>query len=201
MHKILSKMNNEFVYFFKAINVNGIKIGMTTNEDLSKRLSALKISCPYGGKMVGYIKCENAAKKESELHKRLAHLRLNGEWFNIDENYVSMLINEEENNITELVLLVENWLKKGNNKKTLIAFLEKEEYKELSDEKQMLVELINKNNIQDIPCLHFKRIVDNEIPYFKDYTMNMFGRVMRKLGYNSKINNKKIIKSRTYQPI
>ena len=194
-------MKNQFVYFFKAINVNGIKIGMTTNEDLNQRLSALKISCPYGGEMVGYIKCSDAAKKEKELHQRLAHLRLKGEWFDIDENYVSMLISEEKDNILELVLLIESWLLKGNNKKSLLAFLEKDNHKELSLEIQLLKELIIKKNIEDIPCLHFKRIVDNEIPYFKDYTLNMFGRVMRKLGYNSKLNNKKIVKSRTYQPV
>lgn len=194
-------MKNQFVYFFKAINVNGVKIGMTTNEDLTKRLSTLKISCPYGGEMIGYIKCTDAAKKEKELHQRLAHLRLKGEWFDIDENYVAMLINEEKENIIELVLLIENWLLSGNSKRSLIAFLEREQPKKINEEYEQLNNLILKNNIEDIPCLHFKRMVDNEIPYFKDYTLNMFGRLMRKLGYNSKLNNKKLVKSRTYQPI
>lgn len=55
-----------------------VKIGRT-KDNLPKRLSALATGCPEPLKVYGAI--DAPASFEADLHRRFAHLRLQGEWF------------------------------------------------------------------------------------------------------------------------
>ena len=80
------------VYFVKHKTMKPIKIGVTSN--LTKRLQALRVSCPYGLDLIGRILSPEPKELESKLHKRLKSKRLNGEWFDISISEAKDIISE-----------------------------------------------------------------------------------------------------------
>jgi hypothetical protein len=69
------------VYFIRAA-ADQIKIGKAA--DVLKRLRTIQVCCPHKLRIVGILPCNSKAdanKTESGIHKKLAHLRLHGEWF------------------------------------------------------------------------------------------------------------------------
>lgn len=78
------------VYFVKHRNLTPIKVGYT--NDLSNRLTALNNASPWGIDIIGTIETDNAPKLEKILHEKLKSFRLNGEWFEITEEYALSLI-------------------------------------------------------------------------------------------------------------
>ena len=79
------------VYFVKHKTMKPIKIGVTSN--LTKRLQALRVSCPYGLDLIGRILSPEPKELESKLHKRLKSKRLNGEWFDISLSKLIKILN------------------------------------------------------------------------------------------------------------
>lgn len=76
-----------FVYFVFNADSKAIKIGMA--KDVGKRLKALQTSSPAPLELLKTIRVnsiEEAAKLESDLHRRFEHLRLTGEWFRVGED-------------------------------------------------------------------------------------------------------------------
>lgn len=78
------------VYFIKHRNLSPIKIGYT--DDLTKRIYSFNNASPYGIDVVGVIETEHAEKLEKEIHDKLQQFRLNGEWFEITEEYANSII-------------------------------------------------------------------------------------------------------------
>lgn len=76
-------MKTGYVYFFKHIGLEPIKIGYTESITPLSRFESLKTHAPYGAEIVGFFSCNNPAKKEAELHVKYASKRLSGEWFEI----------------------------------------------------------------------------------------------------------------------
>lgn len=73
------------------------KIGITTGQDLSKRLTALQTSHWLDLKI--YYKSpllENVESLEKMLHNKYNHKRVRGEWFNIDQNDIKNIMSECE---------------------------------------------------------------------------------------------------------
>ncbi len=78
------------VYFVKHRNQSPIKIGYT--DDLSRRIYSFNNASPWGIDIIGTIETDNAPKLEKILHEKLKSFRLNGEWFEITEEYALSLI-------------------------------------------------------------------------------------------------------------
>ena len=70
-----SKRPEQLVYFIEG--ANKIKIGIA--EDPETRLETLQASSPVQLRILAT--CNGGIKREKELHKQFAHLRLHGEWF------------------------------------------------------------------------------------------------------------------------
>ena len=71
------------VYFIKHVSLSPIKIGFSLNPSPIDRFDQFKTFAPYGAELIGFIITENSKKLESELHKKFASKKLNGEWFDI----------------------------------------------------------------------------------------------------------------------
>ena len=69
-----------FVYFVLAERLNMVKIGVA-NDPLA-RLAAIRPNCPDTLALLGVIFGAEADDVEREAHRKFAHLRETGEWFN-----------------------------------------------------------------------------------------------------------------------
>ena len=100
------------VYFVKHKTMKPIKIGVTSN--LTKRLQALRVSCPYGLDLIGRILSPEPKELESKLHKRLKSKRLNGEWFDISISEVKDIIDEYDEDYKSDLNKIHNLLAEKN---------------------------------------------------------------------------------------
>lgn len=199
-----------FVYFFKHNNVDAVKIGYTTNDDLSSRFSAFKTSSPYGASILGFIKCSNAPKKESELHQELKAHRLNGEFFEITEEKVNFLINKHSstNGLESSTLLkIEEYVKtlnsiersvllsKVNNFFDSLLLSEKDIACDLSDnEKEFMSKYSNNNgNLCLMSC------TDIMNRYFPESSLRKVGVFLKKNGYKQILSKKNGKTGRLYR--
>lgn len=74
-----------YVYFIQSTN-KLVKIGVTNN--LSARLKQLQTGSPGKLKLLGSIKTNDPYKLEKRLHNKYKNMRVNGEWFNVNEMQV-----------------------------------------------------------------------------------------------------------------
>ncbi len=74
---------NEYIYFFKHLNVSGVKIGRTSGESVDNRFMQFKTYSPFGAKVLGYYQTFDSLKEEQILHNRFYSKRLSGEFFDI----------------------------------------------------------------------------------------------------------------------
>lgn len=108
IYTIKNVIMKEFVYFFKHVNVPGVKIGKTSGESVDQRFSTFKTYAPNGAINLGYFETQNATIEEQRLHQRFAHKRMNGEFFNITEIEVQSVLIEKIPNYALLVSEIEN---------------------------------------------------------------------------------------------
>lgn len=69
------------IYFISTDDVPRypIKIGVTSDSDVQKRLATIQISCPYKLKVIATM--DAPAETERFLHREFARERMQGEWF------------------------------------------------------------------------------------------------------------------------
>lgn len=70
------------------------KIGLAKNTN--KRLSGLKTSSPFEMKMLKAWRCKRPDLIERVMHKRFAKYRVRGEWFQLTEDVVQLLLKVED---------------------------------------------------------------------------------------------------------
>lgn len=78
-----------FVYFIQGEQTRNIKIGYTTN--LQSRIDSFQLGCPDKLFYIGTILFPTKARAENvekQLHKKFAHLRVQGEWFYPDPSLI-----------------------------------------------------------------------------------------------------------------
>lgn len=85
------------VYFIRHKKFSPVKIGHTKDYDVMKRVNSFNTSSPFGIEFLGSIKSYNPELIEKEIHNELKEFRLNGEWFDIDVDYVSIIIGRYPN--------------------------------------------------------------------------------------------------------
>ena len=73
------KHKTEVVYFVKAGEDGPIKVGRTRADLVKTRLANLQIASPVELHLLGTL--ESDSKGERELHVRMDHLHVRGEWF------------------------------------------------------------------------------------------------------------------------
>ena len=86
-----------YVYVIADQERKYAKIGMT--HKLSTRLSGVQLGSPVKLELVLALETPHMKRVEKELHAKLAHLWLRGEWFNFSpeiETSVRALVNEEQ---------------------------------------------------------------------------------------------------------
>lgn len=70
----------QLVYFIQCNGADGpVKIGIAV--DPQRRLSELRIGCPYPMELLATAVVEDADLAERRLHMRFAARRIHGEWF------------------------------------------------------------------------------------------------------------------------
>lgn len=79
-----------YVYFFLDLNTGLTKVGKTIN--IEKRKYQLEYEFNTNLKLLGSIPSENALVLEKEVHNLIGEYRVNGEWFNLPEEEVRVII-------------------------------------------------------------------------------------------------------------
>ena len=83
-----------FVYFFRHKNTTPVKIGMTESETVESRFISFKTSSPYGGEILGYIHTKTPREVEAKAHKKFNAFRVNGEFFEINQDMIDNFISK-----------------------------------------------------------------------------------------------------------
>lgn len=78
------------IYFIGSVGSMAVKIGKSNNPE--KRLAELQTGHPH--KLVLYAVVENVTPDyEMKLHRILAHIRKEGEWFELNDELIDFMIN------------------------------------------------------------------------------------------------------------
>lgn len=85
------------VYFFRHIGITPVKIGYSSNKSPKNRFESFRTYAPYGAEILGFIITDNPVGLEKSLHSRFKDKRLSGEWFEINDEEVSMAISYYSN--------------------------------------------------------------------------------------------------------
>lgn len=80
-----------YVYFVRDVAFGKIKIGYA-KSDLDRRLNTLQAGCPQEIQLVAFIRTKNANKLEKELHRKYASKHYRGEWFDITDKDIDLVI-------------------------------------------------------------------------------------------------------------
>lgn len=84
---------NGYVYLAAIRKLNRVKLGRTW--DLRRRLGELETKLrPHAVELVSYMicACDHHRFWEKWYHRRLAHARIDGEWFRLDDGHVQAVI-------------------------------------------------------------------------------------------------------------
>lgn len=84
-----------YVYFIKAENTNNVKIGVA--NDVENRLLSLQTSSPFKLKLKVKIKSESPTLLERTIHYNLRDKQMQGEWFDLDNKTLEIIINKASN--------------------------------------------------------------------------------------------------------
>src|SRR5579885_1481545 len=79
------KGSSGFVYF--VTNGDAIKIGFAS--DVAKRLTDLQVAHHAPLSLLGSIKA--LPREEKEIHQKLKHIRIMGEWFQVHDDVFSLM--------------------------------------------------------------------------------------------------------------
>lgn len=85
------------VYFIRHKRFSPVKIGHTKDDDVMKRVNSFNTASPYGIEFLGSIESCDPELIEKEIHSELKDFRLQGEWFDIDHEYVLSIIGRYSN--------------------------------------------------------------------------------------------------------
>jgi len=88
-----------YVYFVKS--EFGYKIGRTS--DIKSRMNMFGVKLPFDVELYAYFKSMKYEKWELLLHKMFADKRINGEWFDINEEDFKAIEKEVKENNMELI--------------------------------------------------------------------------------------------------
>jgi len=138
-----------FVYFFKHNGINGIKIGMTKNNDsVANRFSAFNTHSPSGSEIIGVIETDRPDKLEKELHRKFANRRMNGEFFNISkETVLTLTFNTSEKKLLSIFRGLNNL-----HQNAVVEFAKAQTKTEFLEQKMSLI-LIEERNLTIIKTI------------------------------------------------
>lgn len=89
-----SKRRSEDLYIMESASTGAVKIGRTS-VGAGTRVKQLKTSCPD----IKLLKVfEGHGQLEAEIHKKFAHVRRGGEWFEVSPDYAEAVILEKIRN-------------------------------------------------------------------------------------------------------
>lgn len=103
----------EFIYFFKHIGIDGIKIGRTSGDDISSRFASFKTYSPNGAEVIGYYETINSTIEEKRLHSKYDKYRMNGEFFNISIQDVQNELRTQNVDYDIIVCKIKEFINEG----------------------------------------------------------------------------------------
>lgn len=76
------------VYLLMEETGKYVKIGMTQEDDIKRRLSAIGTSSPYEIYLIELFESDSVKEEEKELHNLFKHLHHRKEWFKFDYSII-----------------------------------------------------------------------------------------------------------------
>ena len=87
------------VYFLRQKTLKPVKIGFTKEKKPLRRINSYKTYFPYGLDFIGYIEFEDvfeAIRFEKECQEYFRLLRINKEWFDINEQQINDFVKKKK---------------------------------------------------------------------------------------------------------
>ena len=115
------------VYFLRQKTLKPVKIGFTKEKKPLRRINSYKTYFPYGLDFIGYIEFEDvfeAIRFEKECQEYFRLLRINKEWFDINEQQINDFVKKKK------YVLINTYAKERDVKqKEIISLFENEKKK------------------------------------------------------------------------
>lgn len=83
-----------YVYLIRESWRGMVKIGIAT--DLYARVASMQAGCPQDLKVIGYFMTAHAKAFESHLHQRFSHKLYSGEWFELNDDDIRLILDYHE---------------------------------------------------------------------------------------------------------
>ena len=83
-------MDKKYLYLVKEAFRGLVKIGITAN--LYARFAAMQTGCPQDLRLIAYAELQDAELHEATLHNRFAEKHHRGEWFELDEDDIDLIM-------------------------------------------------------------------------------------------------------------
>ena len=81
-----------FLYFIKLNGFEIYKIGVSSN--VKRRVNDIDAHSPFGVKLINYFFFKNVYEMEEMIHDNLKDTNLRKEWFELDKEYLNVIINQ-----------------------------------------------------------------------------------------------------------
>lgn len=81
---IVKRNTPNLIYFIQAGQF--IKIGLTSNAALAKRLSSIQVGCPYEASIIFTQETSRPIEDEKHLHNLFREFHYRGEWFKMNKS-------------------------------------------------------------------------------------------------------------------
>ena len=89
------------MFIFRHIGLTPVKIGSTSTESCIDRFNEFRKWAPYGSELIGFINSTDPKELEALIQNKYSNNKINGEWFEIDNEQVAYEI-EFHSNIEDI---------------------------------------------------------------------------------------------------
>lgn len=112
--RLIPDITDGWVYFLHATVTESVKIGWTAN-DIDVRLKACQTGSPVPLTVLGQVRAR--PKIEKALHRRFAHLRIRGEWFQATRELLTFIEDLKRDPVTTLARHIPDSLKNKSQRR------------------------------------------------------------------------------------
>lgn len=89
-HNRQARATKQKVYLIREGFRGLVKIGIAKHPQ--KRLSSIQTACPQDIELVGYVESSRPKQLERELHRRFHHKHYRGEWFELSQDDIDLIL-------------------------------------------------------------------------------------------------------------
>jgi hypothetical protein len=190
--------------FIKFNNSNAVKVSVKPfSQTLDEHLKTYIEYSPQGVSLYGILKTMYLKQKLEVIEKKFQTQYLKNNFYAITKEDVEQFILEQDKDVKAVLRATQDWINQGNDIEKLYNFLEnvKPQTKKIeSPLASILYNIIENANfeVHTVNCKKLFQYVQSKNKKFVGMEINSFGKIIRQLGYSTKVFRKNDKSERRY---